>query len=123
MQCGGRIFYIFMEIAKRPTEFRSAALEAGRFQEQKIQLHYLPYREYASSNMGIVLLGKAGRAVPYGAVGEICVYGAGVGLKVKPSELLPKIKADIDAFVGDAPQFDDITMLCLEYKAKMEESK
>lgn len=55
--------------------------------------------------------------------GEICVYGAGVGLKVKPSELLPKIKADIDAFVGDAPQFDDITMLCLEYKAKMEESK
>lgn len=46
-----------------------------------------------------------------------------MGLKVKPSELLPKIKADIDAFVGDAPQFDDITMLCLEYKAKMEESK
>ena len=38
-----------------------------------------------------------------------------------PSELLPKIKADIDAFVGEAPQFDDITMLCLEYKAKMEE--
>lgn len=37
-----------------------------------------------------------------------------------PTELLPKIKTDIDAFVGDAPQFDDITMLCLEYKAKME---
>ena len=37
-----------------------------------------------------------------------------------PTELLPKIKMDIDAFVGDAPQFDDITMLCLEYKAKME---
>ena len=40
-----------------------------------------------------------------------------------PSELLPKIKADIDAFVGDAPQFDDITMLCLEYKEKMEQMK
>lgn len=37
-----------------------------------------------------------------------------------PTELLPKIKTDIDVFVGDAPQFDDITMLCLEYKAKME---
>lgn len=37
-----------------------------------------------------------------------------------PSELLPAIKADIDAFVGDAPQFDDITMLSLEYKARME---
>lgn len=38
-----------------------------------------------------------------------------------PSELLPKVKEDIDEFVGDAPQFDDITMLCLEYKAKMAE--
>lgn len=37
-----------------------------------------------------------------------------------PSELLPLVKADIDEFVGDAPQFDDITMLCLEYKKKGE---
>lgn len=37
-----------------------------------------------------------------------------------PIKLLPEIKADLDAFVGEAPQFDDITMLCLEYKAKME---
>ena len=36
-----------------------------------------------------------------------------------PHEILPAIKADIDKFVGEAPQFDDITMLCLEYKAKM----
>ena len=38
----------------------------------------------------------------------------------KPHEILPAIKADIDEFVGEADQFDDITMLCLEYKAKME---
>ena len=37
-----------------------------------------------------------------------------------PHEILPAVKQDIDAFVGEAPQFDDITMLCLEYKAKME---
>ena len=37
-----------------------------------------------------------------------------------PAELLPAVKADIDRFVGDAPQFDDITMLCLEYKCRME---
>jgi len=37
-----------------------------------------------------------------------------------PGELLPRVKEDIDRFVGEAPQFDDITMLCLEYKAKME---
>jgi len=36
-----------------------------------------------------------------------------------PQEILPAVRTDIDAFVGDAPQFDDITMLCLEYKARM----
>jgi len=30
-----------------------------------------------------------------------------------PEELLPQVKKDIDAFVGKAPQFDDITMLAL----------
>lgn len=29
--------------------------------------------------------------------------------------LLIGVKADIDEFVGDAPQFDDVTMSCLEY--------
>ena len=40
-----------------------------------------------------------------------------------PEELLPAMHREIDAFVGDAPQFDDITMLMLEYKGpeKMEE--
>lgn len=38
-----------------------------------------------------------------------------------PYEILPAIKADIDAFVKDAPQFDDITMLCLEFKEKMQQ--
>ena len=37
-----------------------------------------------------------------------------------PGELLPAVKRDIDNFVGEAPQFDDITMLCLEYRARME---
>ncbi len=37
----------------------------------------------------------------------------------RPDELLPAVKADIDAFVGEAPQFDDITMLCLEFKEYM----
>ena len=38
-----------------------------------------------------------------------------------PTELLPLVRDDIDAFVGEAPQFDDITMLCFEYKKKMKE--
>jgi sigma-B regulation protein RsbU (phosphoserine phosphatase) len=43
--------------------------------------------------------------------------------KGTPNEILPAVKKDIDAFVGAADQFDDITMLCLEYKAKMKEGE
>ena len=34
------------------------------------------------------------------------------------NDLLPLVKEDIDKFVGDAPQFDDITMLGFEFKGK-----
>ena len=37
----------------------------------------------------------------------------------KPEEIISAVKADIDTFVNEAPQFDDITMLCLEYKERM----
>ena len=40
-----------------------------------------------------------------------------------PNDILPAVKEDIDVFVGEAEQFDDITMLCLEYKAKMEQKE
>ncbi len=35
-----------------------------------------------------------------------------------PSEILPAVKQDIDKFVGSAPQFDDITMICMEYRGR-----
>ena len=33
-----------------------------------------------------------------------------------PQQTLAKVREDVAAFVGDAEQFDDLTMLCLEYK-------
>ncbi len=33
-----------------------------------------------------------------------------------PKEILAGVKAAVDEFVGDAKQFDDLTMLCLEYR-------
>ena len=32
-----------------------------------------------------------------------------------PQEIIVSVREDIDAFVGDAPQFDDMTMLCLRF--------
>ena len=37
---------------------------------------------------------------------------------MEATKLLPALKANIDEFVGEAPQFDDITMLMLDYKPK-----
>lgn len=38
-----------------------------------------------------------------------------------PEEICKAVRTDIDAFVKEAPQFDDITMLCLEFKRKKAE--
>lgn len=43
----------------------------------------------------------------------LCAHGADT-----PQEICEAVKRDIDAFVKDAPQFDDITMLCLEFRQK-----
>ena len=39
-----------------------------------------------------------------------------------PQEVLEAVRADVDAFVGAAKQFDDLTMLCMEYKGKSRET-
>ena len=38
--------------------------------------------------------------------------------RMEATTLLPALKANIDEFVGEAPQFDDITMLMFDYKPK-----
>lgn len=35
-----------------------------------------------------------------------------------PEDVLDNVRRAVDGFVGKAPQFDDMTMLCLEYKGK-----
>lgn len=32
-----------------------------------------------------------------------------------PERILENVKEDLDTFAGEAPQFDDITMLCMKY--------
>ena len=33
-----------------------------------------------------------------------------------PTDILRKVRSAVDDFVGDAEQFDDLTMMCMEYK-------
>ena len=50
------------------------------------------------------------------------IYGSGRALEalnrakdMAPKELLEFVKSEVERFAGNAPQFDDLTMLCLEY--------
>ena len=38
--------------------------------------------------------------------------------EAEPETLLRNVRQDIDAFVDDAPQFDDITMMCLHFTGR-----
>ena len=33
-----------------------------------------------------------------------------------PEEILEGVRRSVKEFVGDSPQFDDLTMLCVEYR-------
>ena len=35
-----------------------------------------------------------------------------------PKETLTMVRRSVDAFVGNAEQFDDLTMVCLEYRGQ-----
>ena len=101
--------------------------------------------EYLRSRAGFVLAGiegfcyrvnelemKAGDrlflytdGVPEATNAESVLYGEDRVLSfmnqnanMEATKLLPALKADIDEFVGQAPQFDDITMLMFDYKPR-----
>ena len=42
--------------------------------------------------------------------------------KEAPAQILSAVRTSVDAFVGTAEQFDDLTMLCLEYNGRKEET-
>ena len=35
-----------------------------------------------------------------------------------PEEILQAVNSAVESFVGDAEQFDDLTMMCIEYRGK-----
>jgi len=43
------------------------------------------------------------------------------GPDAAPEHVLQNVRRAVDGFVKDAEQFDDLTMLCLEYKGKPSE--
>lgn len=89
--------------------FVLAGMENVRYREYQLQL-------YAGDMLFVYTDG-----VTEATDGNNKLYGAERMLRAlnslphpKPEQLLHQVKGDIDLFVGDAAQFDDITMLCLK---------
>ena len=105
------------EAYETPAGFVLASLEDIEYQEQKIKLSIGDkIFQYTDGVTEAVDKNKKlyGMDRLQHALNEKC-------LDCSPEETLRLVKEDIDAFVGDNDQFDDITMLCLEYTGKMEE--
>ena len=49
---------------------------------------------------------------------ERTVQALNVKPDASPKDLLPIVRAEVDKFVGEAPQFDDLTMLAVRYKGR-----
>ncbi|MBQ9468331.1 MAG: PP2C family protein-serine/threonine phosphatase [Clostridia bacterium] len=87
-----------------------ATMEGMRFKEHSFELH-------PGDSLFVYTDG-----VPEATNGNLTLFGSERTLNAlnrdpsaAPKELLRNVKEDIDAFVGDAPQFDDTTMLCFSY--------
>jgi len=87
-----------------------ATMEGMRFREHEFELH--PGDTLFVYTDGVAEATNANNEL-YGSERMLDVLNRNIDLP--PRELLPKVKEDIDIFVGSAPQFDDITMLALYY--------
>ena len=57
-----------------------------------------------------------GNGVQFGV--ERMIEALNEDTSVSPEEIIKNVRKSVDGFVRDAEQFDDITMLCVEYKGK-----
>lgn len=99
------------ELVKDKHGFVLAGMEGARYREYELQLKQGDGL-YVYTD-GVVEATNANQEL-YGT--ERMLAALNINPHAIPEEQLPAVKADIDSFVGDAPQFDDITMLGLYYR-------
>ena len=87
-----------------------ATMEGIRFKEHEFELH--PGDRLYVYTDGVAEATDANNEL-YGA--DRMIEALNKEPEAPPEKLLKNVRADIDAFVGEAPQFDDITMLGLAW--------
>ncbi len=90
-------------------------MEGIRYREHEVQL--LPGSKLFIYTDGVPEATDANEEL-FGTERMIAALNKGIG--ESPKGMLEIVRAEVDGFVKDAEQFDDLTMLCLEYKGKQE---
>ena len=94
-----------------------AVMEGMRFRQHEFELH--PGDRLFVYTDGVAEATNADNAL-FGS--ERMLAALNRDPNADPKRLLGTVRREIDAFVGDAPQFDDITMLSLYYKGVADEA-
>lgn len=98
------------ELVKDKHGFVIGGMEGVRYKEYELKLE--PGEELFLYTDGVPEATNAQNEL-YGTERMMAVLNSNKGLE--PEKVLEMVKADVDRFVGAAPQFDDLTMLCVRY--------
>lgn len=93
-----------------------ATMERMRFREHEFELH--PGDSLFVYTDGVTEATDADNGL-FGT--DRMLEALNVEPDAEPTVLLKNVKEHVDRFVGEAPQFDDLTMLCLKYFGKASE--
>ncbi|MGM9938056.1 MAG: SpoIIE family protein phosphatase [Candidatus Ornithomonoglobus sp.] len=100
-----------VEYFKSPSGFVLAGMEGIQYSKNELQLY--PGSMIYLYTDGVTEATDANEQM----YGDERLKSILISLSGADTEAVCKaVKSDVDTFVGDAPQFDDMTMLCLEYK-------
>ena len=108
MRAGGKF-----ELYKDRHGFVIGGMEGVRYRDYELQLS--PGDRLFVYTDGVAEATNSANEL-YGT--ERMIAALNIAPEVPPMEILKNVRSDVDHFVGSAPQFDDLTMLCIEYKGK-----
>jgi len=106
------------ELVRDKHGFVIGAMPTARFHEYELQLE--PGSRLFLYTDGVPEATAADKTL-FGT--ERMVDALNTDPELSARELLGNVQKAVDAFVGDAPQFDDLTMMCLEYRGAQEKKE
>lgn len=112
MQPGG-VFELYQD----KHGFVIGGMEGMRYKEQEIQMQ--PGSKLFVYTDGVAEATNSENEL-YGT--ERMIDALNVDPNATPQQILENVRADVDGFVKEAEQFDDLTMLCIEYRGKTHNS-